>query len=463
MAKEPMKDIIVVLPGILGSVLQKDGKDVWAVSPGAALKALFSLGRSIKGLEVTAKDDPSLDDLGDGVSAPRLLPDIHLIPGLWKIDGYGVVTKHVRDTYDVTPGENYFEFPYDWRRDNRVHGRRLRREAHDWLKAWREKSGNDDAKLVLLAHSMGGLVSRSFLELEDGWKDTRALITFGTPYRGSLNALSFIANGFKKGIGPLGIDLSAFLRSMTSVYQLLPIYKCFDGGDGELVRTTETTAIPHLDADMAGSAMDFHHSIMDRVEDNRKSAEYLEHGYRIEPIVGIGQPTLQSARLSGDRVALLRSIGGDDLGGDGTVPRVSAMPVEMKDAAGATFSPAAHSSLQNTKHALFQVRGVLSADFDPDAFRAAELATIGIDMDDMYGTDESVVVRATAASPGVILTANITNTDTGEEVRTTELTGQDDEWQFEDFGELPEGLYRVTVTADVEAQPVSDVFAVFES
>ena len=30
MAKQPMGDVVVLLPGILGSVLQRDGKDVWA-------------------------------------------------------------------------------------------------------------------------------------------------------------------------------------------------------------------------------------------------------------------------------------------------------------------------------------------------------------------------------------------------------------------------------------------------
>ena len=56
---------------------------------------------------------------------------------------------------------------------------------------------------------MGGLVSRYFLECLEGWKDTKALVTFGTPYRGSLNALDGLANGLKKG--PL--DLSSWLAS----------------------------------------------------------------------------------------------------------------------------------------------------------------------------------------------------------------------------------------------------------
>jgi pimeloyl-ACP methyl ester carboxylesterase len=39
-------------------------------------------------------------------------------------------------------------------------------------------------KLILVGHSMGGLVARYFLECLEGWRDTRRLVTFGTPYRG---------------------------------------------------------------------------------------------------------------------------------------------------------------------------------------------------------------------------------------------------------------------------------------
>ena len=55
---------------------------------------------------------------------------------------------------------------------------------------------------------MGGLVARYFIEALGGWEVTRALITFGTPYRGSVNAIDFLAHGFKKGIGPFKVDLS---------------------------------------------------------------------------------------------------------------------------------------------------------------------------------------------------------------------------------------------------------------
>ena len=145
-----MSDVVVLLPGITGSVLQKNGKDVWGPSGGAILRALMSGGKSIRGLALGA-DDPNVDDLGDGVTVPALVPDVHLIPGFWKIDGYTKVRETLFRLFSLTLGENYFELPYDWRRDNRVAARKLARLSHDWLARWRERSGNRDAKLVLLS------------------------------------------------------------------------------------------------------------------------------------------------------------------------------------------------------------------------------------------------------------------------------------------------------------------------
>ena len=66
MAKEPMGDVVVLLPGILGSALARDGKEIWAPSPGAIGRALWTLGGSVRSLAL--EDDPwEQDDLGDGV------------------------------------------------------------------------------------------------------------------------------------------------------------------------------------------------------------------------------------------------------------------------------------------------------------------------------------------------------------------------------------------------------------
>ena len=158
------------------------------------------------------------------------------------------------------------------------------------------------------------------------------MITFGTPYRGSLKAVDFLCNGLQKGIGPFKIaDLSELMRSFTSVYQLLPIYPSLDAGDGRLVRVGEASAIPNIDPQRAAGALAFHRAIEKAVDDNGRHAGYMRDRYRIYPIVGTYQPTLQSARLVGGKVTSSTAYPGPNsqfaYDGDGTVPRVSATPL----------------------------------------------------------------------------------------------------------------------------------------
>jgi len=457
MPGKPLTDVVVLLPGITGSVLQKDGKDVWAVSPGAALRALVSFGRSITDLEL--HDDADLDD---GVTAPMVMPDIHLIPGLWKIDGYGKVSNYIRRTFDAKAGENFFEFPYDWRRDNRVAARQLKDESDRWLHARRKKY--PDAKLILVGHSMGGLVSRYFLECLDGWRDTRMLVTFGTPYRGSLNALAFIVHGMRKALGPITlIDLSKLLRSFTSVYQLLPIYPCFQAADGgELVRVSEATGIPHLDVARAKAADAFHREIEQAVDKHRDDDEYMRDRYAIHPIVGTFQPTGQSAMPARDTVKILRDYKGEDQDGDGTVPRVSATPIELEHEEGAMFAAERHASLQNLDAALTQLTGLLTGR-DTSAFRDIPKSGLGLDVEDVFATEEPVAVRVRSEDESAELMAVVVDTETGAEAGRATLPRGIDEWREAEIPPIPAGTYRVTVSGGPTIQPVTDVFVVYET
>ena len=461
-ARISMPDVIVLLPGILGSALRRNGRDVWALSGGAALRGLLTLGRDIQDLAL-GEDPPDRDDLGDGVTADRLLPDLQLIPHLWKVDGYAKVSQTIQSTFEVTAGQNFFEFPYDWRRDNRVAARRLARQSQEWLTRWRTSSGNAEARLILIGHSMGGLVSRYFLEVLGGWRTTRALVTFGTPYRGSVNALDSLANGVRKG--PLGIvDLSAFVRSLTAVYQLLPIYPCYATAAG-LVRIGETTAIPNVDAGKAAAALAFHHEIRDAVDANQRDADYRDHGYRIHPIVGIQQPTFQSARPAADGVELLTSYEGEDQRGDGTVPRVSAMPIETTDPTAGMFAATAHASLQNADAVLTHLTGLISSFYlDLGRFRAAEGAPVrlGLDVEDVYWRDEPVSVDLFPGGAPLDLRAVIADADSGAEVTWSAVKVAEPDRQRLEFRPLPSGAYRIRITGDARVEPVTDVFAVLD-
>ncbi len=470
MTKQPMKDVVVLLPGILGSVLERDGKEVWAPSPGAIGRALWRLGRNLN--ELALDDDPwEQDDLGDGVTATRLMPDVHIVPGLWGIDGYSGISSMIRSNFDVTDGVNYFELPYDWRRDNRVAARALKKLADEALLARRKEI--PDAKLVLVGHSMGGIVSRYYLECLDGWRDTRALITFGTPYRGSLNAVDFLANGFVRKLGPLKlIDLTKLLHSLTSVYQLLPRYPCIDLDDGQgYVRPAETAdRIEGLDAARAAAALQFHHDI------DRGAAAHDLGDYAIHSIVGITQGTKQSARLQDGRLLVEATWKGEDRGGDGTVPRDSATPIETDNTGyQPMYSADKHGSLQNDDAVQTQLAGILtersSAGFrgerafrDPQGIPVAvpEVLSVGEPLDVVAGRPGHV------APAGLTLAATVVDLATGRNVHETPIVlGRDtDDIHTATVPPLRSGDYRVVVAGVGESaaliDPVHSLVCVFD-
>jgi len=96
-------DVVMLLPGISGSTLSRDGHVIWGASLGGIWSAIMSGGDSIRSLALTHGDDHTEDDI-DGVQATSLIPDLHLIPGLWKIDGYTKVALHLVSRLGLTEG-----------------------------------------------------------------------------------------------------------------------------------------------------------------------------------------------------------------------------------------------------------------------------------------------------------------------------------------------------------------------
>jgi hypothetical protein len=452
--KKPLRDIVVVLPGITGSVLQRDGEDVWAVSGRAAWNALTSRGRSLRDLELR----PGVDD---GITASSVMPSAHVVPGLVRIDGYSHLIRMVEETFDVVRDGhgralNLVAFPYDWRRDNREAARRLASMLAELLPAWRaHERGSMDAKVIVIGHSMGGLVARYWIECLDGWRDCRALITFGTPHRGSPNAIGYLANGYKK----LFMDLTVAMRSFPSVHQLLPRYRALMV-DGEARRIAETNGVPGVDPELARDGLRFHEEIERGVKDNDR--EHGKRRYVLLPFVGVRQPTIQSALLEQERVSVTGDLppGIDALlaDGDGTVPRVSAIPIELSDDYRDTFIAERHGSLQTNENVLadvrerlvqLQVRGLAEVRSAADPSAATHPA-LAIEVDDAYVGEEPVRIDAwvtgSATPPGHVR-ALVTSVDppAGTAPREVPFTRVDNRWRLE-LDDLPAGLHRVEVS-----------------
>jgi len=463
---EKMKDIIVLLPGITGSELVKDGKVVWGWSGRALVRNIFSAGGDFVDKLWVKEDSPTAETLDDGVTASRLLPDLHVLPGIWKIDGYSAVSESIKSSFEVVEGQNFFPFPYDWRRDNRSSARTLKRRTDEWLAKWRSsKPERKGAKLILVAHSMGGLVSRYFLELLEGWRDTKALITFGTPYRGSVNAIDGIANGIKE----MGIfDLTKLARRLNSLHQLLPVYDCIDTGEGPLKKVTET-GLPNAELPRIKAAHDFHEEIRIAVDKHQEDPVYRSSGYRIYPIIGHRQPTNQSARLEGAGVKILKEIRGEDFMGDGTVPRPSAVPREQTDAALGMFAATKHGSLQNDEAVLSHLLGVITGlDLDLGAFRKPMERTppteVSLQLADLYRVGDKIEIGARPTVPGVELVAKFESIDSGAPQKDVIMRPGREGWQLAEFPSKTAGAYRVTIVGQKpKVTPAADTFEIISS
>jgi hypothetical protein len=319
---------------------------------------------------------------------------------------------------------------------------------------------------------MGGLIARYYVECLEGFKDTRAIITFGTPHRGSVQTIEYLVNGYRT----LGSRLSTFtelMRSFRSVYQLLPIYECILTTDPTKTlpvwQRVAETFLPKVNQVWANEALAFHRLIEKCQGENELLDEY---DVKVLPVVGWGHTTLQSARHVGESIEV-----GTELppavdkvlaDGDGSVPRVSAIPIELhrKPTQWWTWNQK-HATIQNNETLLRNLSQILAAlqgqlgqpARAPGA--APEPNKIALDVEDAYLSTEPVSIRvttATTAEPKSV-TAVITRVANQDVPKAVVLKSQGNVWTCEE--RLDPGGYRVVVQVEgVNVEPVTDVFEV---
>ena len=450
---DKLSDVVVVLPGILGSVLSdSDGKPIWKADTATLLRGIITGGAEIKRLALPSDigDGPA----PDGVSATGLMPNIHLLWDLWTVSvGYDGLLNWFRQAFDTVEPDpedsdrlvNFVPFAYDWRLSNRYNAEVLKATVDPILERYRAKSGNPDAKFIFVGHSMGGLVARYFVDVLSGSDRTRAVITLGTPHRGALNALAELVNGSRKAVGPVAIDLTAVARSLPSLHQLLPEYACVEGPDGSLKKITDLQ-IPQLRVNDLTDAMAFHKEL-------RKGMEASAGRYDSYPILARTQPTFTTARIVDGKVMPLLSIEGRFEQGDGTVPRLSAAPYGI-----ASKSPILHYVMAQHGHlpadvaVHTEIGGFLTG---RPMIAKAVTAPIGVMMPDVLIAGEALDITAESL-PDIVLQAEVTGLDgaTGAFSMLTQLDHAPPEHPIADgvalyrarIEQLSPGAYCVTVS-----------------
>ncbi len=219
---ERLRHLVVVVPGIGGTVLAAPDPVVW--DGGLARLAGSLLGPS----RLALAEHPELVPAG-------LMPRIGLA-GPLALPGYAGLVKGIRagfhdvriDTarHDGAIGDSRADlvlFPYDFRTGVRAAALRLRDEIERRLDLLTGDERAKAGRIVVIAHSMGGLVARCWLGPLGGAGRGAALITLGTPHRGAPKALQWLVNGMI--IGPVRFrKVTAVLREWPSMYDLLPRY-----------------------------------------------------------------------------------------------------------------------------------------------------------------------------------------------------------------------------------------------
>lgn len=448
-------DLVVVLPGIMGSTLRRaDGDMVWAPSAGAALRAIFTLAGSIKQLTL----DPHIGDQApeDGVEPVALMPDLHVLPGIWTpIKGYTQLLDKLT-SLGYRTGANLLPVPYDWRLSNRYNGRRLAGIVEPALQRWRDQSpANADTQLVFVCHSMGGLVARWYIEKCGGAELTRRLITFGTPYRGAAKTVEQLVNGVRPSLGPLALDLTTFARSLPSLHQLLPEYACIEHGT-DLAKTTAVT-VPELATSMVTDAMTFHTELND-AEAARPPSLDSTHA-----IVGTRQPTITTIRIDGHRAIPLDTIGEDNDYGDATVPLAGGIRHGLAlDTNRINRVADHHGNLQHNGAALDVLEGILTAKrvVRRDANATVELRVTVPELV-LAGADLPVAVTTVAIAEDVTARQAITITvrdEAGKAVASAAPKLRKGQAETT-FTALPPGAYAVEVTGLAAGSGVAPVSA----
>jgi len=198
-----------------------------------------------------------LPDEGQLVEPLEILDRVLHFPGLPNYDVYSQLITYLEEKLGFVTGQTLFTCPYDWRQPLGKAVVALER----CIEQARHIVG-PDVKFIIIAHSMGGPLTRYYVEVLGHKADVEKLILMGTPNLGSPYLFRLLLKGFSIGypkIDPLLKDRSLeVVRSFAGLYELLPVYSGFltDSDDQPVDIFTERSWLPtnyheHLDGAQA--------------------------------------------------------------------------------------------------------------------------------------------------------------------------------------------------------------------
>ncbi len=260
----PDRNPIIVIPGILGSRLEvaDSGELAWGILGGGYLRHHF------EDIAFPMEEGKALSELHDNLVPAGVLDRVRVNLGASiQVKAYGQLLSSLgvggyRDETLGTSGaidygnEHFtcFQFGYDWRRSSVENAALLGafiREKKAYVETENRKRYGDSrpVRFDLVAHSMGSLVARYFLQYRtrplptdgslpaldwSGARDVEKLIVVAPPNAGSTTAAEQLLNGYRPA-PILGEFPPALLGTMPALYELLPRHR-----HGSVIDETDT-------------------------------------------------------------------------------------------------------------------------------------------------------------------------------------------------------------------------------
>ena len=299
-----MTEALVFIPGIFGTRLHTlEGEEVW---PPTALETKLGYGR----IDKLQRGDLKVGEIIDNVLCVKF---------------YSPIQKYFKDLgFKATGAKQLVEFPYDWRRNLFDLADQLANRLNDLAAE----------KIYIVAHSMGGLISRLVLEsgsyVDRPWFDKIELfVALATPHNGAPLALGRIL-GLESAMGLSGEDFRKLSENAEypSGYQLLPAPHedaCWDQADVYLkpldIYDDSTATKLGLKPELVAKAKAVHDTLSNGSPPNGVRYFYFaatghETVTRVN-VVGTGKNTYEREMMN---MTTTRDAG------DGTVPMWSALP-----------------------------------------------------------------------------------------------------------------------------------------
>ena len=268
----PARNPVIVIHGFLGAKLWHDDADkqIWGTFTGLQVAEGFS-DDYLRKLSYPMEKGKSLYDIKDNARAYELMKDIDI-----RLFGVTIDQSAYQEMLDILiskgfipedqvkeKGKNFpslHTFYYDWRRNNVQNAQQLHKfiqeKRKELQKKYEELYGikNFDVKFNIIAHSMGGMITRYMLMYGDqaipdkgpmpkpdwrGAKNVERAVIVGTPNLGFLNVVFEMTKGLSiaKGVPPFP---PAVIGTWATYYQMLPFpcmksVKYADDPDGPAV------------------------------------------------------------------------------------------------------------------------------------------------------------------------------------------------------------------------------------